>query len=74
MSRTVTDLVAGSGIEFADRGAHALKGVPGEWQLYAVELESRLSQKRRGDRQIRLTASSQEAPSGRAGVRALKGP
>jgi class 3 adenylate cyclase len=36
VSRTVTDLVAGSGIEFADRGPHALKGVPGEWQLYAV--------------------------------------
>jgi class 3 adenylate cyclase/pimeloyl-ACP methyl ester carboxylesterase len=36
VSRTVTDLVAGSGIRFADRGAHALKGVPGEWQLYAV--------------------------------------
>jgi class 3 adenylate cyclase len=37
VSRTVTDLVAGSGIEFADRGAHSLKGVPGEWQLYAVK-------------------------------------
>jgi len=37
VSRTVTDLVAGSGIEFADRGAHALKGVPGEWQLFAVK-------------------------------------
>jgi class 3 adenylate cyclase/alpha-beta hydrolase superfamily lysophospholipase len=36
VSRTVVDLVAGSGIEFADRGAHALKGVPGEFQLYAV--------------------------------------
>jgi len=36
VSRTVTDLVAGSGIEFADRGAHALKGVPGDWRLYAV--------------------------------------
>jgi class 3 adenylate cyclase len=36
VSRTVTDLVAGSGIEFADRGIHALKGVPGDWQLYAV--------------------------------------
>ncbi len=36
VSRTVTDLVAGSGIEFADRGAHPLKGVPGEWQLFAV--------------------------------------
>jgi class 3 adenylate cyclase len=37
VSRTVTDLVAGSGIEFDDRGMHALKGVPGEWQLYAVK-------------------------------------
>jgi class 3 adenylate cyclase/pimeloyl-ACP methyl ester carboxylesterase len=36
VSRTVTDLVAGSGIAFTDRGAHVLKGVPGEWQLYAV--------------------------------------
>jgi class 3 adenylate cyclase len=36
VSRTVTDLVAGSGIEFAERGSHALKGVPGEWQLFAV--------------------------------------
>jgi class 3 adenylate cyclase len=35
-SRTVVDLVAGSDIEFADRGMHALKGVPGEWQLFAV--------------------------------------
>jgi class 3 adenylate cyclase len=37
VSRTVRDLVAGSGIEFADRGEHALKGVPGMWQLFAVE-------------------------------------
>jgi class 3 adenylate cyclase len=36
VSRTVADLVAGSGIEFEDRGTHPLKGVPGEWQLYAV--------------------------------------
>jgi class 3 adenylate cyclase len=36
VSRTVTDLVAGSGIEFDDRGTHRLKGVPGEWQVYAV--------------------------------------
>jgi class 3 adenylate cyclase len=36
VSRTVTDLVAGSGIEFTDRGDHELKGVPGRWQLYAV--------------------------------------
>jgi hypothetical protein len=36
VSRTVTDLVAGSGLEFSDRGVHSLKGVPGEWQLYSV--------------------------------------
>ncbi len=37
VSRTVRDLVAGSGIEFVDRREHALKGVPGMWQLFAVE-------------------------------------
>ena len=36
VSQTVKDLVAGSGIEFEDRGAHELKGIPGEWRLYAV--------------------------------------
>ena len=36
VSNTVKDLVAGSGITFEDRGAHELKGVPGEWRLYAV--------------------------------------
>jgi class 3 adenylate cyclase len=36
VSQTVKDLVAGSGIEFDDRGAHELKGVPGEWRLYSV--------------------------------------
>jgi len=36
VSSTVKDLVAGSGISFVDRGAHALKGVPGEWRLHAV--------------------------------------
>ena len=36
ISKTVKDLVAGSGLEFEDRGVHELKGVPGEWQLYAA--------------------------------------
>jgi class 3 adenylate cyclase len=36
VSRTVTDLVAGSGIAFEDRGEHELKGVPGLWRLFAV--------------------------------------
>jgi class 3 adenylate cyclase/pimeloyl-ACP methyl ester carboxylesterase len=37
VSSTVKDLVAGSGIGFEDRGAHELKGIPGEWRVYAVE-------------------------------------
>ena len=37
VTSTVRDLVAGSGIEFVDRGRHELKGVPGEWQVLAVE-------------------------------------
>jgi pimeloyl-ACP methyl ester carboxylesterase len=37
VSSTVKDLVAGSGLSFADRGSHNLKGVPDEWRLYAVQ-------------------------------------
>lgn len=37
VSRTVVDLVAGSGIEFEDRSEHELKGVPGSWRLFAVK-------------------------------------
>ena len=36
VSRTVVDLVAGSQLSFEERGTHELKGVPGEWRLYAV--------------------------------------
>ena len=36
VSGTVKDLVVGSGFEFAERGIHELKGVPGEWRLFAV--------------------------------------
>ena len=36
VTRTVRDLVAGSGIEFEDRGEHELKGVPDRWALYAA--------------------------------------
>ncbi len=41
-SRTVKDLVVGSGLRFHDRGTHELKGIPGTWQLYAVEPGSEL--------------------------------
>jgi class 3 adenylate cyclase len=36
VSRTVKDLVAGSGLEFSERGSHELKGVPDTWELYAA--------------------------------------
>jgi class 3 adenylate cyclase len=42
VSRTVKDLVAGSGLTFEDRGTHALKGVPDEWQLFAASAGSPL--------------------------------
>ena len=37
VSRTVKDLVAGSGFSFVERGSHELKGVPGRWELYEVQ-------------------------------------
>jgi class 3 adenylate cyclase len=37
VSSTVKDLVAGSGIGFVGRGPATLKGIPGEWRLYAVD-------------------------------------
>jgi len=39
-SSTVKDLVAGSGLEFDDRGVHELKGISGGWRLYAVSRSS----------------------------------
>jgi class 3 adenylate cyclase len=40
VSNTVRDLVAGSGLEFEERGSPELKGVSGEWRLYAVSARS----------------------------------
>jgi class 3 adenylate cyclase len=37
VSSTVKNLVAGSSLVFEDRGRHTLKGVPGEWELYAAK-------------------------------------
>jgi class 3 adenylate cyclase len=37
VSSTVKDLVAGSGLSFQDRGMQRLKGIPGEWRLFAIE-------------------------------------
>lgn len=37
VSRTVKDLVAGSGLEFSGRGVHEFKGVPDRWEFYSVD-------------------------------------
>jgi hypothetical protein len=37
VSSTVKDLVAGSGLRFNDRGTQSLKGIPGEWRIFAAE-------------------------------------
>ena len=36
VSSTIKDLVAGSGLQFDDRGAHLLKGIPESWRLFAL--------------------------------------
>ena len=41
VSRTIKDLVGGSGLQFEDRGTHTLRGVPDEWQLFAARGEDR---------------------------------
>jgi class 3 adenylate cyclase len=41
VSSIVRDLAAGSGIEFEDRDTHSLKGVPGDWRLFAARLSER---------------------------------
>lgn len=38
VSRVVTDLVAGAGLKFSERGSHELKGLPGRWDLFAASL------------------------------------
>jgi pimeloyl-ACP methyl ester carboxylesterase/class 3 adenylate cyclase len=57
VSSTVKDLVVGSGISFSDRGTQELKGVPGEWRLFAVgEVEGPASNRLVSDaREVRLS-------------------
>ena len=60
VSSTVKDLVVGSGISFSDRGISQLKGVPGEWHLFAVDqVEAPLGSRRVPDsRERRLSFTS----------------
>jgi pimeloyl-ACP methyl ester carboxylesterase/class 3 adenylate cyclase len=59
VSSTVKDLVVGSGISFSDRGICQLKGVPGEWHLFAVhQVEAPLSSRRVPDSRERPLSST----------------
>jgi hypothetical protein len=65
VSSTVRDLVAGSGIEFEDRGTHELKGVPGEWRLllYRARAHVRFRRVNRADAFRRDQAAAEEVTS-----------
>jgi class 3 adenylate cyclase len=60
VSQTVKDLVAGGGLAFEDRGTHELKGVPGEWHLYAATAREAAAPTQVADR-----ATSGSSPDGR---------
>ena len=67
VSGTVRDLVVGSRIEFSDRGTHELKGVPGQWHLYAVGDDSRAAEPLSGPEEgMRLTDRAAVALARRA--------
>jgi class 3 adenylate cyclase len=76
VSGTVRDLVMGSGMDLADRGTHELKGVPGEWRLFAVGAGERpptppAARPRVGDRAA--LGLARRAPGlARAGARVLR--
>jgi class 3 adenylate cyclase len=77
VSRTIGDLVVGSGIAFEDRGTHQLKGIPGEWQLLAVAGEGSASaQEERQLAEIEIeSARSAQRPTDRvAAVVARRAP
>jgi class 3 adenylate cyclase len=80
VTSTVRDLIVGSGVELADRGAHSLKGVPGEWTLAAVGERSQLAEPvlptrtpavRRSDRLLERVATRYPVMS-RVGLRAAR--
>jgi class 3 adenylate cyclase len=57
VSSTVKDLVVGSSISFSDRGARELKGVPGEWRIFAVDrVETPASSRLVADTRERLSS------------------
>ena len=82
VSQTVRDLVAGSGIRFEERGAHTLRGVPGEWQLFGVDQAALVGSPGRAEamdlvgrdaERGRIDALLADARTGRSGVLVLRG-
>jgi class 3 adenylate cyclase len=80
VTSTVRDLIAGSLVELTDRGAHALKGVPGEWALFAAGdaapavgpvLPTNTPTTRRSDRMLERMASRYPGLT-RAGLRTVR--
>jgi class 3 adenylate cyclase len=73
VSRTVKDLVAGSGITFTDRGEHRLKGVPDEWRLFMVDaLETPASNQLVPDERERRPADRMVARAARRSPRLVQ--
>ena len=67
VSSTLRDLVIGSGLEFEDRGAHELKGVPGDWHLFAVASRAvRMRRHRLGSNGGGLFRSAMRSAAGRS--------
>jgi class 3 adenylate cyclase len=69
VSRTISDLVVGSGLAFEDRGSHQLKGIPGEWRLLAVAREGSGSDDERHLSEIEIGAPrAAQRPSDRVAL------
>ncbi|HEY3209066.1 MAG TPA: adenylate/guanylate cyclase domain-containing protein [Actinomycetota bacterium] len=71
VSRTVYDVVSGSGLRFSDRGDHELRGIPGAWRLYALAPDDLRWPRRagRGRMAVGVVHTSRRAGNGRAPAR-----
>jgi hypothetical protein len=74
VSRTITDLVVGSGLAFEPRGSEELKGVPGEWQLFAVAAERSPAERRLAEIEIGKPRESQRSTDRLAAAVARRSP
>ena len=63
VSNTVKELVVGSGMQFADRGKHELKGVPGSWRVYALRMSARRARRSMGRQATCAALTASPSPS-----------